>query len=97
MEIRGGKIFKCIDEGERLTLRYGNKEFRVKPQLYKVVDEPKYKIGDKVKIISSSKIVKIIDTNWHMKDNTPFYFIQDNGKKSTRRFYESDLEKINEN
>ena len=94
--IPNGKIFECIDEGERLTLRYGNKEFRVKPQLYKVVCEPRYKIGDKVKIISSSKIVQIIDINWHMKDNTPFYFVQDNGKRSTRRYYERDLDKNEE-
>ncbi len=94
--IPNGKIFECVNEGERLTLRYGDKEFRVNPQLYKVVYEPKYKIGDKVNIISKLKIVQITDINWHMKDNTPFYFVQEDGKKSTRRYYESELEKIDE-
>lgn len=94
--IPNGKIFECVNEGENLTLRYGDKEFRVNPQLYKVVNEPKYKIGDKVNIISKSKIVEITDINWHIKENTPFYFVQEDGKKSTRRYYESELEKLNE-
>lgn len=89
-----GKIFKCVNEGENLTLRYGDKEFRVNTQLYKVVNEPKYKIGDKVNIISKLKIVEITDINWHIKENTPFYFVQENGKKSTRRYYESELDSI---
>ncbi|WP_040214197.1 DUF6960 family protein [Clostridium polynesiense] len=94
--IPNGKIFECVNAGENLTLRYGDKEFRVNPQLYKVVNEPKYKIGDKVNIISKSKIVKITDINWHIKENTPFYFVQEDGKKSTRRYYESELEKLDE-
>lgn len=94
--IPNGKIFECVNEGENLTLRYGDKEFKVNPQLYKIVCEPKYKIGDKVKIISKLKIVQITELNWHMKDNTPFYFVQEDGKKSKRRYYESELEKLDE-
>lgn len=94
--IPNGKIFRCVNEGENLTLRYRDKEYRVNPKLYKVVNEPKYKIGDKVNIISKSKIVEITDIYWHIKKNASFYFVQEDGKKSTRRYYESELEILNE-
>lgn len=92
--IPNGKVFECIDEGEQLTLRYGDKTFNVDSQLYKVVDEPKYKIGDNVIIISNAKIVEIIDINWHIKENISYYYVKENGKKSTRRYYEEELKLV---
>lgn len=89
-----GKVFECVDEGESLTLRYGDKIFKVDPQLYKVVNKPKYRIGENVIIVSKSKVVEIIDINWHIKENIPFYYIKDNGKKSSRRYCEEELMKI---
>jgi len=94
--VPNGKVFECVDESDTLTLRYGDKFFKVDPQLYKVVNKPKYRIGENVIIISKSKIVEIIDINWHIKENVPFYHIKDNGKKSTRRYFEDELKKIDE-
>ena len=92
--IPNGKVFECIDEGETLTLKYGDKTFNVDSQLYKVVSEPEYKIGDNVIIISKAEIAEIIDINWHIKENVPYYFVKENGKKRTRRYYEDELKKI---
>ena len=79
-----------MEEGT-ITLKYGGKEFRVNPRLYRVVNEPKYKLGDKVEIIKKSLIGEIVEVNWHIKDNAPFYFIEIQGKKSGKRYKDCEL------
>ena len=57
----------------------------------------KYNIGDRVKIIAKdSKTfgatgnIKLVF--YHFKARTYYYFIESNGKKLKRRYYEDDLE-----
>lgn len=57
------------------------KIFKVNYKLYKKVRELQYKIGDEVEIIEKSLIGQIADVNWHFKDDTPFYYIEIDGKK----------------
>ncbi len=64
-----------------ITLKYGEKVFRVNPKLYKIVREPLYRVGDKVEIIEKSIVGQIADVNWHIKDHTPFYFVEKEWKK----------------
>lgn len=90
-----GKIFQCVSMNEgMLILKYGKNEFRVNPRLYRVVSEPKYKLGDIVEIIEKSSIGQIIEVNWHIKDNAPFYFLEIKGKKSGKRYKECDLKEV---
>lgn len=77
-----GKVFQCISTyGEMITLKYGEKIFQVNPQFYKRVKEPLYKVGDKVEIIKKSLVGQILDVNWHIKDDVPFYLVEVGGKK----------------
>lgn len=55
--------------------------FKVNYKLYKKVRGPQYKIGGEVEIIEKSLIGQIADVNWHFKDDTPFYYIEIDGKK----------------
>lgn len=90
-----GKIFQCISTSEgKLTLKYGEKVFRVNPRLYKIVKEPLHKIGDKVLIMENSLVGQIVDINWHIKDDTPFYHVEVNGKKCGKRYKDCDLKKV---
>ncbi len=91
-----GKVFQCISSHkEMITLKYGEKIFRVNAKLYKRVKEPLYKVGDKVEIIEKSLIGQIVDVNWHIKDNAPFYFVEVDRKKSGKRYRDCDLKEVN--
>ena len=90
-----GKVFQCILTHEgMIILKYGEKTFRVNPKFYKRVKKPLYKVGDKVEIIDKSLVGQILDVNWHIKDNTPFYFVEVNGKKSGKRYRDCDLKEV---
>ena len=91
-----GKVFQCISaHGNMITLKYGEKVFRVNPKLYKIVREPLYKVGDKVEIVEKSIVGQIADVNWHIKDDIPFYFLEVGGKKSGKRYKDYDLREVN--
>ena len=91
-----GKVFQCISsDGEMIILKYGEKIFEVNSKFYKRVREPLYKVGDKVDIIEKSLLGKIIDVNWHIKDDVPFYLVEVDGKKSGKRYKDCDLNKVN--
>lgn len=89
-----GKVFQCVSMSDgMIKLKYGKKEFRVNPKLYKVVNEPQYKLGEIVEIIEKSSIGQIIDVEWHIKDNAPLYFLEIEGKRSGRRYKEYEVKK----
>lgn len=91
-----GKVFQCISTyGEMITLKYGEKIFRVNPKFYKRVREPLYKVGDKVEIIEKSLAGQILDVNLHIKDDEPFYFLEVDGKKRGKRYRDCDLKEVN--
>ena len=90
-----GKVFHCISShDEMIILKYGEKIFQVNSKLYRIIKEPTYKIGDKVKIIEKSLIGLIVDINWHIKDNVPFYFVEVDGKKREKRYRDCDLKEV---
>lgn len=89
-----GKVFQCIlATEEKITLKYGEKEYLVNPGLYRIVREPFYKVGDEVEIIDKMSLGRVTDVNWHIKDNVPFYFVEVDGKKSKKRYRDCDLRK----
>ncbi len=91
-----GKVFQCIStQDEKIILKYGEKAFQVNPRLYKIVKEPLYKVGETVEIIEKSTVGQIVDVNWHIKNNAPFYFVEVDGKKSGKRYMDFDLRKVN--
>ena len=90
-----GKVFQCVSMSDgMIKLKYGKKEFRVNPKLYKVVNEPQYRLGEIVEIIEKSSIGQIIDVEWHIKDNAPFYFLEIEGKRSGKRYKDYDVKEV---
>lgn len=90
-----GKVFECIESNEGIiVLKYGEKTYAVNEKLYKVVKEPRYKVGDNVEIMENGLIGQIVDVNWHFKDDAPFYTIKVNGKKSGKRYTDDNLKKV---
>ncbi len=90
-EANNCKVFKCIEEGEYLTLRYNNRCFRVKNKLFKPVPAPKFDFDQKVKINEKGEEAVITDIMWHLNNHKHYYLVSVNNKKKSKRFFESDL------
>ncbi|WP_140402139.1 hypothetical protein [Flavonifractor sp. An306] len=96
-EAHNCKVFECIEEGEYLTLRYGNKHYRVKNKLFAPVPSPKFNFGEKV-ILKGKNIEAIItDIMWHINNREHYYYVTIGKKKHSKRFFESELSKVDQN
>ena len=88
-----GKVFECVSSAQdMLVLQYGERRFKVNSCLYKMVDEPKFRLKSYVKIVKKSIVGQVIEINWHLKDNEPFYYLEIEGKRSSHRYKENELE-----
>jgi hypothetical protein len=55
------KLFECVNKNAHfITLKYGDKFFRVKCDLFKNVPAPKFHVGQKVEIENNSNSETII-------------------------------------
>lgn len=91
-EVNNSKVFECVAQGEYLTLKYNNNYYRVREKLFKPVPIPKFDFGQKVKIKDKNEIAIITDIMWHFGNTEHFYFVTVNGKKKSKRYFESELE-----
>ena len=87
------------EEGEYIRINYGEDTFRVKPELFSEITKPKFSVGEKVVVISQGerKQAIILDNDWHFNQKEHFYFVSVNGKRRTRRYFEREIEKVEEN
>ena len=89
-----GKLFKCVaDDVQYLTIQYAKETFRIKPQLFRVVPEPRKKIGDevRVKVGEVTKMATVYDVNWHFQKGQPFFFLIIDGKSQRKRYWTEDF------
>ena len=83
-------VYEYIEtDGDYIIIKWGNYTFRVKPDIFKEVKEPKYKIGDTVKIKGMDAIICL--NEWHDEKKEHYYFVTINGKRKSRRYFESEL------
>lgn len=90
-EANNCKVFKCIEEGEYIILKYNNNCYRVKSKLFKPVPTPKFDFGDKVRIRNTNEEVKISDIMWHVGNHEHYYLVCVRNKKKSKRYFESEL------
>jgi hypothetical protein len=97
-EMTIGLIFHCIAANDDyLTLKYGDILIRVKPESYYPIPQKLVlEIGDWVNVKDElSKKGIIYEIQWHRNEEKPMFFLRVNGtRKSTRRYWEEELEKI---
>lgn len=90
-----GKVFHCTDvNGEMLTIEYGEKRFKVNSKLYRLAEEPKFKVGDLVEIVEKNIGGRIEDVFWHIKNAEPYYTLEVQGRKSGRWYKDYELKKM---
>ncbi len=89
------KVFFCISEDSNyICLSYGQKRFRVKPDLYKQIETDGFFIKDTVEILNGSsqgKKATIENMYWHHKKQKIMYELKVNGKIKSRTYYQEDF------
>ena len=99
MKKKDGKIYNIVWNSKEQTHIYlveidGKKDFQ-RYDAYYFQSKPKYQIGEEVYIPRREENGKIIDMDWHYKNQDHMYFLEINGKKYSRRYYENELRKLN--
>ena len=83
-------VFECIGtDGEYIKVKLGSNTYRVKPEIFTELKEPKYKIGDIIRIKNIS--ATILFNEWHNDKMEHYYYVAVNGKRKSRRYFESEL------
>lgn len=91
-----GKVFQCVGtEHNYLVLRYMAAVYRVRPDLYQKIDEPRFQFGQRIRVKSHPEREGTIrGIAWHFKNDSPMYFLQIAGKQVSKRYWAEDLEPI---
>lgn len=90
-----GKLFKWIGtDNDFVVLEHASKQYRVKPTLAKPVPKPVYDFGEAVRVRSGNenKPATIRDIMWHFQKNEPFFYLDFEGKKSSRRYWTHEIQ-----
>lgn len=88
-----GKVFHCERFGEEYAISYKGHEYIVTGTDFREVDEPKFMIGEFVKVNNTETHAEIVDIFWHYQKGLHFYIIESNGKKMGKRYFEHELAK----
>ena len=87
-----GKVFEVQGKRDGYTvLAYGDKLFRVHPNLLREVDQPAFRIGEEVRIEASGAVAKVSAILWHHSKAQPFYHLALKGKKRRKRYWAGEL------
>lgn len=86
-----GKVFERESEGEFLTLRYGERRYRVKRELFQPVSAPMYQFGQQVIIIETGDEARVDEIHWHFQLHDAMFFVSRAGRRQKKRFWAKDL------
>jgi|JI8StandDraft_2_1071088.scaffolds.fasta_scaffold00559_20 hypothetical protein len=87
-------LVECIQvEKEYLTVKNRKGIFRVfREDISQILPTPKFRIGDSVYELNKSEVKGVIDDLfWHFKRKQYVYHISINGKRKSKRLYDTDL------
>ena len=90
-------VLHCIgQEDGYLVLQFGDIVFRGKPENFHVVPQIlKFNVNETVRVKNRDPemIGTIYNVHWHFDRAAPIYFLQVNGKKKSRWYFEDEMEK----
>lgn len=87
-----GKVFlRTGEDNGFIRLAYGERTFRVKPDLFQPVPPISFPIGTRVTILSKNIDAVIDSIQWHHRDAKPIYYVRRDGKPDSRRYSSEDL------
>ena len=87
-----GKVFAVVgEEGNYIILQFGENSFRVMPDLMSAVSAPAFFFGQTVEISGKTTFGTVVEVCWHHGQQKPFFYLVIGGKRSGKRYWESDL------
>jgi hypothetical protein len=87
-----GKVFlRTGEEDGFIRLAYGERTFRVKPDLFRPVAPVSFPIGTRVTIRGKDVEAVVDSIQWHQRDAKPIYYLRRDGKLDSRRYSADDL------
>jgi hypothetical protein len=87
-----GKVFLCVDTNGFLTLRYNSEVFRLSSDLFRVVPNPQFTFGQNVVVREKGSTGTICGIEWHHAKKEHIFFIEREGRSSSRRFAADELD-----
>lgn len=91
----GGQIFECqdiTDDGYLLLVNHDYR-FRVKPDNYEKIPYLSFRLGNQVGIKKyPNKSAIVVKIGWHEKRSEAMYYLEINGKRSSRTYWADELE-----
>jgi hypothetical protein len=81
-----------IISNQMVKIEYKSKYYEIDINKIKEIKVPKYIYNEIILVKNKSKYYgKIIDIKYHFKENKPMYFIEINGHKKSRRYFEEEI------
>lgn len=85
-------VFHCVNaDSNWLTVEYGEYRWRVSKKIFKIIPAPIFLLGQEVFVPAKNNIAKVVGLTWHFKDSHHIYYLSFNGKKTSRRYIESEI------
>ena len=77
---------------EMVTITYKGESYDIPLDKIQIIEPPKFTYGDFVSPVNHPEIVGIIfDMIYHGDKKMPMYFIEIDGKKKSKRYFDDDL------
>lgn len=76
-------------DGRFARIKYGDLTFAISPICLSRVDNVDHEVGDRV--LFKHGLARVRDIVWHFKDERPNYYLEKDGKKLSRRYFNEDL------
>lgn len=73
-----------------IRLSYGGIEFRVGPSLFQEVTSEVHAIGESV-MLEDGRIGEVVAIHWHHQRAEPMYRLSIDGKRRSKRYWNSDF------
>lgn len=87
-----GKVFRREGPGgEYIVLRYGEANFRVRPELFEPIDAPVVAMGRSV-ALKTGEDAAVLNIGYHHKRNEPMYQLTVAGRKKSKRYWNGDFD-----
>ena len=89
--VPGNRVFRVAGEKAGfLYFRYGEIEFRGRPRLLERIKAQVREVGDTV-TLTDGRSAQVMDVRWHFQRAEPMYQLRVEGKKRSKRYWNSDL------
>ena len=94
-----GKVFELLESANGwLLLRYQDRQYKVKPELFVEIDRPPLRYGDWVRVQNQPEIpnypAEVNDVLWNEREGKAYYALVLRKRKLPGIFGEEDLEKV---